>query len=381
MLATSAAALAVVQSSYTMDIRAESWLDGQLIADNIPISDGTETRDRSLTVPEQISLTVPRRDLGFDWDPGTDPTHPLAAYGQTLRIDYGVDIGGGQMEWINRGWFAITESDCDDTTVSVQAAGLLMLIDEAKLASAFQPSGTLASTVRSLVEPALTVQFDGTLVDRPIPVGVQWDSDRMGALTEVLDTWPADARVTEDGLLLVEPVSDDGSPVLAITDDPDGGTVVQWQGATSRDGAFNVVVAQGEDGVGNQVQGVAYDTDGNSPYRFGGPFNPLPVPFSMDSPLLTTVEQCRKAAATRLLTLRRSAFRKLTATIVPHPGLVTGDVVSVTGAGLTSQPCMIESLSLPYAPGAMTLSLRVLGARSQSNGYGTGTYGGGTYGG
>lgn len=380
MLDMSTTALAVVQGSYTMDIRAESWLDGQLIADNIPIADGTETRDRSLTVPEQITLTVPRRDQGIDWDPGTDPTHPLAAYGQQLRIDYGVDIGGGQVEWINRGWFVITESDCDGTTVNVQAAGLLTLIDEAKFATAFQPSGTLVSTLRSLVEPALTVQIDTTLTDRPIPVGMQWDSDRMGALTEVLDTWPSDARVTEDGLLLVEPISDDGSPVLAITDG-DGGTVVQWQGSTSRDGAFNLVVAQGEDGAGNQLTGVAYDLDSTSPYRYGGPFSPLPVPFAMDSPLLTTVEQCRAAAQARLQTLRRTAFRKMTATIVPHPGLLTGDVVSVTGAGLTSQPCMIETLSLPYAPGEMTLTLRVLGVRSYSTGYGTGTYGGGPYGG
>lgn len=46
--------------------------------------------------------------------------------------------------------------------------------------------------------------------------------------------------------------------------------------------------------------------------------------------------------------------------MVPHPGLITGDVVSVTGAGLTNAPCMIESLSLPYSPGEMSLTVRVL---------------------
>ncbi|MEU1407112.1 DUF5047 domain-containing protein [Streptomyces sp. NPDC005728] len=357
----SATALAVVQGSYTMSLRAESWLDGQLLADDIPISDGGESRDRSLSVPEQISLTIPRRDRGFDWDPGTDPSHPLAAYGQMLRIDYGVDIGG-TMEWVNRGWFLVTESSSDGDTVSVNCAGLLALVDEAKLAAPFQPSSTdtLASVVRGLVEPALTVMVDGTLVDRAVPLGMQWDSDRLGAVVEVLNAWGAAERVTEDGFLMIEPVSDAGSPVLSITDDRDTGTVVRWQGATSRDGAFNCVVAQGEDSVGNQLQGVAYDADGTSPYRFGGPFNPLPVPYLYQSSLLTTVAQCRTAAAAQLKLLRRQAFRKLQVTMVPHPGLVTGDIVSVTGAGLTNARCAIEQLSLPYSPGEQSLTVRVL---------------------
>ncbi|WP_208030854.1 hypothetical protein [Streptomyces cyanogenus] len=357
----STTALAVVQGSYTMAMRAESWLDGQLIADNIPIADGSESRDRSLAVPEQISLTIPRREGGFDWDPGTDPEHPLAAYGQQLRIDYGVDVGG-QFEWINRGWFLVTESGTDGETVSVTCQGLLTLIDEAKLISPYQPStsDTLGTVIRGLVEPALTVSFDGGLTDRSVPLGMQWDNDRLAAVTEVLNAWGAEASVTADGYLLVEPVSDFGAPLLEITDDRATGTVVRWQGATSREGAFNVVVAQGEDSTGNQLQGVAYDGAGDSPYRYGGPFSPLPVPYTYQSSLLTTVSQCRTAASAQLKLLRRQAFRKLGVTMVPHPGLVPGDILSVTGAGLTQALCVIESMTLPYSPGEQTLTIRVL---------------------
>lgn len=361
MLDMSTTALAVVQGGYTMDIRAESWLGGLLLADNIPIADGSETRDRSLSVPEQITLTVPRRDRGYDWDPGTDPAHPLAAYGQMLRIDFGVDVGG-QMEWVNRGWFLITESSTDGDTVSVSCQGLLTLIAEANLISPFQPSSsdTLVSVIRALVEPALTVGFDGTLIDRAVPLGMQWDSDRLGAVTEVLTAWGAAERVTEDGYLLIEPVSDAGASVISISDDPETGTVVRWQGNTTRDGAFNVVVAQGEDASGNQIQGVSYDSDGTSPYQYGGNFNPLPVPYPYQSSLLTTVTQCRTAAAAQLKLLRRQAYRRLQVTMVPHPGLIPGDIVSVTGAGLTSARCAIESLSLPYSPGEQSLTVRVL---------------------
>jgi hypothetical protein len=214
--------------------------------------------------------------------------------------------------------------------------------------------------VRGLVEPALTVSFDGALIDRAVPLGMQWDSDRLGAVTEVLTAWGAAERVTEDGFLLIEPVSDAGASVLSISDDRATGTVVRWQGATTRDGAFNCVVAQGEDSAGNQIQGIVYDEDGNSPYQFGGNFNPLPVPFPYQSSLLTTVAQCRTAAAAQLDLLRRQAFRRLDVTMVPHPGLVTGDIVTVTGAGLTNARCAIESLSLPYSPGEQSLTVRVL---------------------
>ncbi|MCI3277533.1 DUF5047 domain-containing protein [Streptomyces cylindrosporus] len=354
----SATALSVVQRSFTMRVRAESWLDGELLAADIPVDSGSEDRDRSLNVPERVSLTVPRRDRGFDWDPGADPAHPLAAYGQQLRVSYGVDIGG-DFEWIDRGWFLITESGADEDTVTVTAQGLLTLIDEAKFVAPFQPSGTFTSTIRSLVEPALTVQFDSGLTDKSVPVGMQWDDDRLGGLTEILDSWAADASVTTDGTLFVEPLTDTGTPVLALTDGT-GGTVLRWQGATTRDGAFNCVVAQGEDANGNTVQGVAYDTDPNSPFMYGGPFNSLPVPYPFSSSLMTSVAQCRAAAAAKLIQLRRSASRKLTVTMVPHPGLMTGDVISATGAGLTAAPCMIEGLSLPYAPDTMSLTVRVL---------------------
>ncbi|MEH0547281.1 hypothetical protein QA802_30610 [Streptomyces sp. B21-105] len=359
MLDMSATALAIVQRSFTMRIRAESWLGGQLLADSIPVATGSESRDRSLAVPERITLSVPRRDRGVQWDPLT-PDHPLASYGQLLRIDYGVDLPG-HTEWINRGWFLVTDTDTDDDTVTVTLQGLLTLIQEADLVAPFQPASTdtLATVARSLVEPALTVSVDSALTDRAVPLGMQWDTDRLGALNELVDAWPADARVTEDGYLLLEPLNDAGTPVLALTDGV-GGTVVKWQGAASRDGGFNAVVAQGEDASGNQIQGVAYDREAGSPLRYGGNYNPLPVPYKFSSPLLKTVTQCRDAAASTLVRLRRTASRKLHVTMVPHPGLMTGDIVSVTGAGLTAQPCIIESLTLSYSTDAMTLNVRVI---------------------
>lgn len=351
-------ALAIVQRSFIMEVRASVWRGGELLADDVPVADGSETRDRSLLVPERVTLTVPRRDRGIDWDPGSDPDHPLAAFGQQLHISYGIDIGRDEFEWIDRGWFLITDAQADGDTVTVTAEGLLTLISEARFVAPFQPAAgdTLVSTVRALVEPALTVVFDDSLVDRDVPLGMQWDEDRLGALKEVRDAWPADARVHEDGYLLIEPVTDVGASVLSLTDGV-GGTVMRWQGRSTRDSAFNAVVAQGEDADGNQLRGTAYDQ--TSPYRIGGPFSPLPVPHFYSSPLLKTVTQCRNAAASTLTRLRRTADRRLEVSMVPHPGLQLGDTVTATSRDLNGALATVEALTLPYKPGTMSASVRV----------------------
>lgn len=361
MLDMSAAAQAVVLRSYEMQVRGTVWQNGVLLAADVPIAEGTETRDRSMAVPESISLTVPRRVAGVTWDPRSS-TDPLASDGQQMQISIGVDTGPGGTEWIERGWFLITNTSVDGDSLTVNLAGLLTLISEAHFAGPFQPSGTFTSTVQSLVEPGLTVQFDAALVDRAIPVGMQWDDDRMGALTEVLNAWPAVCEVTESGYLLVGPLVDSGTPVLALSDAPPSGTVIRWAGESSRDGAFNCVVAQGEDALGNQIQGTAYDNDPGSPFQFGGPFSPFPVPYKTTSSLLTTVAQCRAAAAAALALNRRTASRKLTVTLVPHPGVEAGDVVTLTSAelGLNAAHAIIETLTMPYTPGEMTLTVRLI---------------------
>lgn len=357
MITLSADATSVLTRSFRYYVNVQSWLGDVMLSDDVPIVDGGEDVDRTLRVPERVTLTVPRTDRGTTYDP-VEADSPLAAYGQHLVVSLGLDIGNGAVEWFQRGEYVITDSQAEGDAVQVEAAGLLQLIDEARLASPFQPSGTLVSTLRALVEPALTVNVDAALTDRAVPSGMNWDEDRLGAVLEVLDAWPADAYVTADGYLSVVPASDSSTSVLSLTDGT-GGTVMRWAGESTRDGCYNAVVARGTASDGGQVQGVAYDNT-SGPLVYGGAFNPLPVPFFFESPLLTTVAQCNDAANTRLRTLRRQSARKITATCVPHPGLQVGDAVRVTGRGLVNHLCIVERLALPYTPAEMALTLRVV---------------------
>jgi hypothetical protein len=361
----STAAQAAIQGSYVQRLRVESWLDDELLAEDVPVSDGAEEIDCTLKVPERVTLTVPRFDRGVSWDP-LDATDPLAPYGQRLRVSLGIDLGNDQIEWLERGWFYIANSDTDGDTVRVEARGLLGLIEEARFTAPFQATGTFGSTLRALIEPALTADMSAELTDRAVPSSMSWDEDRIGALSELLDAWPADARVYGEGILQVMPAVDemetDAVAVGSLTDGQKG-TVVQWSGTATRDGKYNAVVARGQKSDGSQIQAVAYDTE--SSLHYGGPFNPLPVPYLYFSPLLTTKTQCAKAARSILARLRRGGDRIVTATMVPNPAVQCDDVLSVTAEnkGLSGALCRVDGMHLPYTPdgGAMGLTLRVIG--------------------
>lgn len=364
MITLSATALSVLASAGIQYFcKVESWLGGTLLAADVPVESAGEETDRSLRVPERATFTVPRIVDGFDWSPNGD-RHPLAANGQQLYVKLGVGLSQGLVEWFPRARLLIQDSQVRGDAVDVVAVGLLAYIDEARLVSPFQPTGTLGSTLRALVEPALTVTVDTALVDRAVPTAVNWDEDRLAAVLELLDAWPAVAAVDPQGFLRAAPAVQSATPVLSLTDGY-GGTVITAAGSSTRDGAANAIVARGTQADGAQIQGVAYMVSG--PKAYGGQFNPLPVPEFFSSPLLTTIDQCTAAANTIRDRKQRETFREYRVTMVPHPALQIGDVVSLTSAveGLAAVPATIESLTLPYtAPAgqlpAMGLTVRTL---------------------
>lgn len=359
MITLSDATLSVLQRSHRRYVAVESWLGGELLAADIPIADASEEADRGLRVPERVTFAVPRRDRGESWSPVADD-HPLASNGQTLRVKLGVGLANGAVEWFQRGTFLVQEADTRGDTVTVTALGLLALVDEARLASPFQPTGTLVSTLRGLIEPALTVDVTASPTDRSVPSDVNYDEDRLGAVLELLDAWAATAAVDPFGILRVVPAVQSTTALLSLTDSP-GGTVITASGGSTREGACNVVVARGTATDGGQVQGVAYDTS-TGPTRYGGNFNPLPVPVFFQSPLLRTADQCTAAANSILARRLRSVAREFQVEMVPHPALQVGDVVSITTDIYTDLVCSVEALRLPYLPsgGAMSLTLRAL---------------------
>jgi hypothetical protein len=356
----------LARGNQTRFLRISSWYGDQLVADDLPVADSSaqETINRADSVPERLTFQVPRISRGVDYTPiGVD--HPLAANGQRLKVELGVqtgirDDGTPNVEYLQRRWFVIFESQPTGDTVSVEGRGLLWLIQEARMVSPYQPTGTFKTAIRGLIEPALTVAFDAALVDRSVPSGINYDDDRLGAVQALLTAWPAEGHVTEDGYYAIGPATDAAAVSLALTDGA-GGTVITANGDSTRDGVYNAVVARGTTSDGGVVQGVSYDT--SSPAGIGTPFNDLPVPLFFDSPLLTTQAQAQAASVTRLATLMRKSAEAYDVTMVPHIALQEGDRVTLTTDHFTARPGIVEGLTLPLQAGggAQSLTVRSLG--------------------
>lgn len=355
MITVSAATASILAgSSVVVGVRVESWLGNTLLDSDIPVETGGEEVDRTIRVPERVTLSVPRIDRGTDYSPNSDDA-PLAANGQRLRVMLKVGTTGSAAEWIQRGWFVITSATTSGDVVNVEAAGLLTLIDEAQFVSPFQPSGTMVSTVRGLLEPALTASLTGAPSDRGVPSTMNIDSSRLDAVYDLLDAWAAEGRVNEHGVFVVTPSAASTTTVLTLDR---AGTVTEAAGGSSRDGVYNAVVARGQAADGGAVQGVAYEYAG--PNRIGGDWNPLPVPYFFDSPLLTSIYECNQAAATILRRIRRRAGRRINVEAVPDFRIQGGDVVGLVAGDQSVSAATVESIRLPYTAdgGAMVLGLQ-----------------------
>ena len=364
----------LASQGFQLFARIESWFGDVLVADDVPIIDATETQDATLRVPERLTFKVPALKDGVSWVP-TSFDSALGCYGQRVRVSLGVGLIGGsdRIEWVNRGWFLIYSAGPDGDSITVEALGLLTLVDEAVLPTEYQPAAgaSLVSMIRDLIEPGITVNVEDAPADRAVPTTVTFSDNRLDNVYAALDAWPAVALVTSNGYLAVQPqpgdpVADDA--VLELTDGV-GGTVVDSSTSITRDGAFNAVVAKGQypdsdaTRAGQEIIQTAYDTVTGSPYRNGGEFSPYLVPYGYASPLLSTVQQVQAAARTRLKTLRRNASRTVQVAAVPHPGIQLGDVVVLTceRLGIDAELGTVGAFSLPYLAngGPMQLTIRL----------------------
>lgn len=313
-----------------------SWKNGTLLADDIPIVGGRITWSRSQRVPEILTVEVPRFDGGTDYHPGHDPDHPLARFGQQLAVKVTVRSQLASMDYETRlGMFAIQDSKDAGDTIRVTAKGVLQPVDDARLIVPLAPrvGGTLKSEFRRLLPPGVIAGFDAELVDRPCPRSFEWAEDRLGALYDIANAWPA--RILADGigqLLVLPPLADVATPITTLRDG-EGGTLVGKTMSDTREGAYNVVVARSsaiDDPQQAPIQAVSSTTSGPMAVDVYGE-----VPTFYSSPLIGSVAQAQKAADK----LRASALRPsrtIPVEIVPDPRLELDDPVAVLSDYLPS---------------------------------------------
>lgn len=313
--------------------RMSAWLDGRLLAETVPVHRGRLTADASQQVPERLTFSVPRWD-GRDWLPGANPAHPLARFGQYVILTIVVTSPVTGMEYetvIGRFQIRSWKNDVLQGLVQVEAVGVLQIAAGDRLPSPLAPTGTLATELRRLLPAGLSAAISPALVDRDCPRSMEWADDRIGALYEIADAWPARLRTDQWGQIAALPALPDiPTPVISLTDG-EGGTVVGTTRTDTRDLVYNriVVRASGTDTANRPpIQAVVDQVTG--PMRVGPPYGTETKYWS--SPLITTIEQAQASGATMLADSLRPS-RTIPVTIAPDPRLDLDDPVEIISDG------------------------------------------------
>lgn len=311
-------------------------LGTEVLVESVPVTGGRLSADAGQEVPERLTFTVPEWADGRSWVPD-GPSHPLAHHGQYVDLDIHVVSSVSGVESVTRmGRFPVQDWSYDDVggTVQVECVGLLQRPLDARFRVPEAPRSydRFSSVLRRLTPAGIPVLVDPALVDRAVPQSFLWETDRLGAMYEVADAWPARLRVDQFGTLRVLPPAVGGEPVWTATDG-ERGTVVSVGRGGGRDAVANVVVARSsvtDDPARPPLQAVAEVTSGPLlPATYGE------VVFFWSTPLAATYRDLLESATT-ILARKTVAAQTLVVSCAPDPRLELDDVAEVVTGRVTT---------------------------------------------
>jgi hypothetical protein len=312
--------------------KVSSWRGSELLADDVPLTAGKYSDDESQSVPDQVELTVPRWDRGFDWKPGTNPEHPLAAHGQELVVSIVVTSVVTGDEYLTRmGRFQIQDwSEDTPGEIKLSTLGTFKVIADDQIPSplAPRPTGTFISEIRRLLPAGMGVEVSDAIVDRTVPQTLEFTDDRLKAVRDLVDGIPARIFADGYGQLQVEPPLEPVPVPILTYRDGERGTVVTVPSQGSRDGIFNRVIvrATDTDGIGqNPVLAIVDKTT--------GPFTVDPEGYRVksriwSSPFVVNTTQAL-AAGEKILDQSLRPARVVRVEMAPDPRAQIGDPVEV----------------------------------------------------
>lgn len=318
------------------------WYDGEVVAPNIDLADWTIAEDGSRQVRTQVSLTVadPHGSLA-PW--GVDD--PLGVAGSRVQLVYALS----DTETVDMGWYRIAESKpAEDwvlktagsrsvwisggATIPVEADDLTSIAVADRLLAPQSPGArsTVLSEVRRLLTGIVPVTVAPGVTDRAVSTSMVFERERMDAVEDLLTSISATHRMTGDGQLEVYPATP-GAPVWEVAGG-DEGVLISVRRTQSASRLYNGAVSEGATPEGRQLIGRAFETTG--PLRWDGPHGHRPI-FHSAVGILTTQTQVTASARTLLTNRLRGRTVDLAVTCLPHPGLQSGDVVTVASPTIT----------------------------------------------
>jgi len=305
-----------------------------------------------------------------DWPRRADSL--LAPYGNEIYIERGLSYGNGRTEYVGLGYFRIDTPEQDvvpDGIIEISGqdrwAGIVdaRFLYPRQFASNVSRGAVVQLLIREVYPDAL-VEWDDTGVrDATLGRTIMAERDRAGTITALLTSLGKVGYFDHRGIYAIKtPPSVTGAPSWTV-DAGNNGVLVEMSRAITREGIYNVVVANGEatDTAPPAVAAVA-DLNPNSPTRYGGRFGPVPRFYS--SPFITTTAQARSAAE-GLLRKSIGMPYQVDLKAVPNPALEPYDVVKVRypaaarSRSLNSEKHVLDTVTIPLsAPGVVMLKTR-----------------------
>ncbi|PZR55218.1 hypothetical protein DNL40_02285 [Xylanimonas oleitrophica] len=339
----------VMSSGYRWEPSIQAWHpELGMLAAQVPILSGSVSWDvAGKGVPESCTLTVPRYSVEDgrrrDWLPGDDTAHPLATYGQWLALAVVVTSAVTGTQYVTRLAACRVQAweEQDDGSVRVSGVGLLQRAtdDQILVPRSPGPGSTLASELRRMLPAGMVALIDPALPSIDVTPGKQWSGDRLAALYEIADTWPARMRPDADGnVQLLPPLPDSPAPVVTYRD-----------GEPTRDGAMPTLVsaprAGSRTGVFNSWTVMSSITgDDGQPLARTEPIEATAGPYAVatygrvnaawSSDLITSEAQAYAAGRKKLAEGLRPA-RVVDVQIAPDPRPEPDDAVRVVRDGVT----------------------------------------------
>lgn len=332
-----------LRQAHAAVVQVDAYLDGDLIAEDMDISDGQVSVASGSGVRRTLDLTITDRGL---WS-------TLDVIGVELHAWRGIRYPSGAREMVPLGIFqldtqamavgptgGIAVRSAPDRWARVQRA-------QFETPTASIPSAQIRSEISRLVTGAvsgLTVTTTATRTDTVGPV--VWEQDRAGAAADLATSIGAEVFFDVDGNLVIEDAPLLGQTPVWTVDASLTGVLLGGERARDRQRTYNVVVAYPSSLTGASPYSpvIVEDDDPTSRTYVGGPFGR--VPYRYTSPAMTTSGQAT-AAATALLNRVKAVNAQLSIDAVVHPGLDRGDVITVLTPDGSTERHLIDSLTIP----------------------------------
>lgn len=344
------------------------YFNNQVLAEDIPVSEGNVRMDRKAAIRRSGSITIPDRSLVPAFNSNLNP------YGTEVRIRQGIVYPNGDEELIPVGVFILDTTSWEEAqgpVPSIEIFDRSMVMGRAQVGATADFSGM---TPKEVIEhlmgyfwPELSVTFDEANLtmasNLPNPGGTTYTSgNAWDAVQDMARKLGGEIYFDTEGLPVVNKIpvlNEDITSLDAVwtVDTGETGILRTAKRSITRKDVYNSVYVTGAATEGGVVPTAhVVNTNPNSPTDRNGPFRKMGIRISDNS--LTTDEMCTQLALQKLAEYTKLA-KTLDFTCIGNPAVEPGDIVLVKFLDDSQELGLIETIGLPLAGGQYSVGCSV----------------------